>query len=65
MRASDLHIKRALKRLRRTYVPSAADTRVGRYDPANGRNRLARIARRERRPAGGWHLTAAESAESE
>ena len=34
VKASDLHIKQALKRLRLKPAPSPADTSVGLYDPA-------------------------------
>jgi len=50
VRASDLHTKRALKRLRLKPVPSPADTSVGNYDPAWAQPVLAWI---ERRPACG------------
>jgi len=51
--ASDLHIKRALKRLRLKPVPSPADTNVGSYDPEWAHPALAWI---ERRPACGRAL---------
>ncbi|HEV8193422.1 MAG TPA: hypothetical protein VGP82_18320 [Ktedonobacterales bacterium] len=50
MRASDPHIKRALKRLRLKPVPSPAYARVGLNDPAWVQPVLAWI---ERRPACG------------
>jgi hypothetical protein len=46
VRASDLHIKRVLKRLRLKPVLSPADTSVGLYDPARAQPVLAWIERR-------------------